>query len=250
MKLDKMSKNISLINIKYLLYFSLIVQVITTIITWNGMSIKLNEEDKILNSILTYENVVQIIEAIVYFWIIYGFTNLNTVINKRYIDWFITTPLMLFSSLLFFKYQDYKENNINEPFTIKSFINDNKEDIILIFIYNALMLLFGYLAERDSKNRTLYIFIGFIFFGLSFNVIYKYAKKSVLGKKLFYILILLWSLYGFSAFFNLKIKNINYTILDIFSKNFYGLYIYYRIKKLKDENNNVNHNGIKYDKFN
>ena len=35
----------------------------------------------------------------------------------------------------------------------------------------------------------------------------------------------IWPLYGVAAMFNSKYKNFAYNILDIFSKNFYGLYI-------------------------
>ena len=67
-------------------------------------------------------------------------------------------------------------------------------------------------------------------FYLSFNLIYQeYANKSILGKKLFIFLVIVWGLYGVAAMTDLKTKNIAYNILDIVSKNFYGLFIYYII---------------------
>ena len=39
----------------------------------------------------------------------------------------------------------------------------------------------------------------------------------------------IWSLYGVAAMLPSNYKNFSYNILDIFSKNFYGLYIAYRI---------------------
>ena len=35
---------------------------------------------------------------------------------------------------------------------------------------------------------------------------------------------------------NIDTKNVSYNMLDIVSKNFYGLYIYYKILQIKKEN--------------
>ena len=42
----------------------------------------------------------------------------------------------------------------------------------------------------------------------------------------------IWSIYGIAALFNFKIKNAFYNILDIFSKNFYGLFLAYLVYSL------------------
>jgi bacteriorhodopsin len=39
-----------------------------------------------------------------------------------------------------------------------------------------------------------------------------------------------WSLYGVAAVFDFTTKNISYNILDLFAKNFYGLFLYIIIK--------------------
>lgn len=95
------------------------------------------------------------------------------------------------------------------------------------------MLLFGYLGETEVLPKYLSITIGFVFFYLSFKIIYDYAKKTEEGKKLFYFLTTVWSMYGFSAILPIVPKNISYNFLDIVSKNFYGLFIYYKVKQLK-----------------
>jgi hypothetical protein len=46
-------------------------------------------------------------------------------------------------------------------------------------------------------------------------------------------LFIVWLLYGIAYLFNYKYRNVSYNILDIFSKNFYGLYIFYKILKKK-----------------
>ena len=106
------------------------------------------------------------------------------------------------------------------------------------------MLLFGYLGETGVISKNLSIGIGFIFFGLSFKLIYdEYGSKSELGKKLFYFLLIVWSMYGGAATLDVVSKNISYNLLDIVSKNFYGLFIYYKIREISNENLKDQNNG-------
>ena len=94
-----------------------------------------------------------------------------------------------------------------------------------------------YAGKTKAIPKMVSIGIGFVFFYLSFELIYReYASKSELGTKLFKVLVFLWSLYGVAANFSHIPKNISYNMLDIVSKNFYGLYIYYRIKELSNQN--------------
>ena len=120
-------------------------------------------------------------------------------INKRYLDWFITTPLMLISTILFMKYNTEKKK------IIQSILNNFFEyfkDILYIGLLNALMLLFGFLGEKKIINKNLSIIIGFIFFFLAFKYIYdKFVLNNEKNKKLFYFVFIIWSLYGLAAFF-------------------------------------------------
>ena len=215
------------------IYLSLIVQIITTIISFNGLIIKLKKKDFVLKEILVLEGVVQLIESCFYVWVIFSIHDLNKVTPRRYIDWTFSTPIMLISTIVFMKYQEYKEKNIDKKLKMIDFFKEHKYNIAKIFIYNGLMLLFGFLGETGIIDKRIGITIGFIFFYLSFNLIYKeYAKKSELGKKLFTFLVIVWGLYGVAAMSDIKTKNISYNILDIISKNFYGLFIYYKITQI------------------
>lgn len=218
-------------NIENTIYLSLAAQFITTIVSLDGIKYKLNDNDKILQDILKLELFVQVIESVFYIWIIYSLKRYDTMTTRRYIDWVITTPTMLISTIMFMKYQEHKENNDNVSLELYSFLNDNKDNIKKMVIYNGLMLLFGFLGETNKINKELSVGIGFIFFFLSFNLIYKeYANKSIEGKKLFNFLITVWSLYGIAALSDPITKNISYNILDVIAKNFYGLFIYFKIK--------------------
>ncbi len=215
--------------IKQSIYLSLFIQIVTTLISLRGFDIQLQEKDYILYDILKLEALVQLVEAVFYIWVIYGLKDLKLMTPRRYIDWFITTPTMLFTTIIFMEYLRYEKNE-QKQFTLSEFIEDNKEYIIKIVILNQCMLLFGYLGETEIINKEVSITVGFMFFFYNFYIIYeRYAKHTDLGIKLFIFLIIIWSLYGVAAYMNIKVKNLMYNCLDIISKNFYGLYIYYYI---------------------
>lgn len=215
------------------IYFSLVVQIITTIVSFGGLFVKIKDNDYVLKEILLLEGVVQIIESCFYIWVIFAIHNLKSVTPRRYIDWVFSTPIMLTSTIVFMKYQELKDKNLDTSFKMIDFLKDNKSNIFKIFIYNGLMLLCGFLGEAGVIDKRIGITLGFIFFYLSFDLIYKeYAKKSILGKKLFTFLLVVWGLYGVAAMTDIKTKNISYNILDIISKNFYGLFIYYKIVQM------------------
>jgi hypothetical protein len=211
------------------IYFSLVVQIVTTLISLHGFYVKLDDKDEILKDVLAIEAVVQFVETFFYVWVILALKNIENMTPRRYIDWSITTPIMLISTIIFMEFK-YNRENDREPFTLKNFINDKKSDVIKIFVFNALMLLFGYLGEIGVISKYIGIPIGFVFFILSFRLIYnKYAKKTENGKKLFLFIFIVWSIYGIAAMMPTPYKNISYNMLDIVAKNFYGLYIYYKI---------------------
>ena len=217
------------------IYFSLVVQLITTIVGLHGFFLNVKKKDIILQDILGLETIVQVVEATFYIWIIFALKNLEKMTPRRYIDWFITTPTMLISTIMFMKYQEIKDKGELEESKInyKNFFRDNKRNILIIVVLNIFMLLFGYLGEINYINKYLSISVGFVFFFLNFYFIYEYyAKYSDLGKKLFYFNLIIWSLYGIAAMTDIKTKNISYNLLDIVAKNFYGIYIYYKILEL------------------
>ena len=219
------------------IYFSLLVQLITTIVSLDGIFVELKSEDKVLQDILILEAIVQFIESLFYIWVILALHNLNKVTPRRYIDWTFSTPIMLVTTVVFMKYKELKEKGYDSTFRIWDFFKSDKENIKKIILYNGLMLLCGFLGEAGILDKRIGIPVGFIFFYLSFNLIYQeYARKTREGSNLFKFLLVVWGLYGVAAMTNLDTKNVSYNMLDIVSKNFYGLYIYYKILQIKKEN--------------
>lgn len=214
------------------IWISLILQLITGLIPLGFFFIPLPNEHKILGDILVLDTVVQFVEMMFYIWIAFAVVNVDKMASRRYIDWVITTPAMLLSTIMFMKYQEKKENGKlkKEPVKSLEFFTTNKKSILSIFMYNLGMLIFGYLGELNILSKLVSIPIGFVFFGKVFyDIYYDFAKKSVVGVQLFTFLFVVWSLYGVAAMFSANLKNISYNFLDIVSKNFYGLYILYQI---------------------
>jgi bacteriorhodopsin len=211
-------------------YGSLGVQFITGLVESTGLYAKIKEKDKILQDILTMELIVQSIEFIFYLYLVYKIVNghiTKDITSHRYIDWFITTPTMLISFILFFKYLKDPERNIR---FIESF-NEERTNILKVVIGNALMLGLGFLAETSVIDRYVGITLGFLPFAYIFKILYsEYAKHTLLATQLFYAFFAIWGLYGVGAVLPFEQKNITYNILDIFSKNFYGLFLYFYIK--------------------
>jgi bacteriorhodopsin len=217
-------------NLNFSAFSSLGIQALTGLIESKAMFFQVNEEEKIVQDILLMELIVQGIEFIFYFYLVYmiitGHVDKN-ITSHRYLDWSITTPVMLVSFIIFFKYLRNPDRKIR---FIES-INEEKSNIIKIVLSNALMLLFGFLAERSIISTPLGVALGFIPFAYTFKLLYSdYAKYTNLSSTLFYISFIIWGLYGVAAVLPFVQKNIFYNVLDLFSKNAYGIFIYFFLR--------------------
>lgn len=209
---------------------SLGIQTITGLFGLYGLTIPLAPKDAILGQVLGLEIIVQIIEFIFYIRFLSVF-NLNDLTRKRYYDWFLSTPVMLFTISLYFFYVNFIEENDTQPITLSEFAKNNSMEIFGFVILNFLMLLFGFLAEIGMMDRWLAFILGTGALCGSFGIIYKnYAKFSEKTKNIFWIMFGIWSMYGVAFLFPPVTKNIGYTILDVFSKNFFGIFLYYIIR--------------------
>tara|TARA_B100000073_G_scaffold292769_1_gene256214 strand:- start:817 stop:1509 length:693 start_codon:yes stop_codon:yes gene_type:complete len=217
-------------------YFSIFMQLLTGLVQLDGLFIKLPKEHQILQDVLKLETLVQFIEASFYVWLVFNYKNIARMASKRYYDWMVTTPAMLLATIIYMKYSEHKERKVGAELPemkFSSFITENQLNIVKIFVSNALMLLCGFLGEIGKVAMTTSVAIGSIFFLYTFYLIWEeYAKHSGEGVKLFKFLFIVWGLYAVAAVMRPKKKNIGYNLLDIVSKNFYGLYIYYVIKTL------------------
>ena len=221
-------------NTKYLfhitLVISIIVQIITGIIEIGAFFVKVPTIYSLIKQLLIIELVVQFFEGMFYFWLAYNFTQVLNITPKRYIDWVITTPSMLITLMIYLIYLNKRvENNINE-FNLFTILKENLNIFIPVVLLNWLMLLFGYLGEMKIIPVLLGVFLGFIPFLIYYYIIYvNYVTQNASEKLLFWYFFFFWSLYGFVAILPYYVKNSFYNILDLFAKNFFGIFLSYII---------------------
>jgi bacteriorhodopsin len=244
------------------LKLSVAVQVISAVIQFFPMFMNVPPAYIILKQLLILENIVQVVQGSFYAWLIYSIKSETNITPKRYMDWVITTPIMLITLIcymIFLRTNDENSKNIetiqpmqetekNEKYSVLDMFNilrDNSYIIIVIVLLNAIMLLFGYLGEINVIPVTWAILIGFIPFVIYYYIIYvKFVKVNdshLTGDnpaitninttilKLFLYFVFFWSLYGLIGFLPYYIKNTLYNIIDLFSKNFFGLLLSYLI---------------------
>lgn len=209
------------------LNFSIGVQIITGLIEFFTLFVKVKPNILFLRDLLVIEFIVQIIELIFYVWLFINLGNVTNITSKRYADWVITTPTMLFTLIMYLIY--IKEDNKDNLKVYDTFIQ-NKQTIFIIVFLNLLMLIFGYLGETQQLNKVFSLTFGFIPFIVYFWLIYdNYAKYSGFGIKLFYYFFIVWTFYGIVAYLPYYLRNSCYNILDLFAKNFFGIYLSYLI---------------------
>jgi hypothetical protein len=135
---------------------------------------------------------------------------------------------MLITFSTFLIYLKLKESGVTNIPSFISIISDNLKTYASIVLLNAAMLLFGYLGELKKISLFTSVFGGFIPFFMMFYIIYEnFAKYTDLGTTMFWYFLVVWGLYGVAACFSYKLKNISYNILDLFAKNFFGLFLAY-----------------------
>jgi len=217
------------LNIYKSLILSITIQLISGIIEIIALFIKVPSKFLFLQQMLLLEVIVQVIEGFFYMYWFYNFKTILNVTPKRYLDWAITTPTMLLTLIFYLIFLKYKESNISYNLNFFDLFNQEFYTIIKIFILNWLMLLFGYLGEINLMPILLGVSLGFIPFLIYYYIIYKkYALSSNDdGLNIFFYFFIIWSLYGIVAVLPYKIKNMCYNMLDIFSKNFFGIFLSY-----------------------
>jgi len=143
--------------------------------------------------------------------------NWKEITRIRYIDWAITTPIMLLVLSLVLSF------NTKTPIKLHWFA--------LTVFFNYVMLYTGYLGETGQLERITASILGFIALFLTYGLIFmnymlKYNRDNTV---LFSIFTVVWSMYGVAYYFEEMQKNIAYNYLDLISKCLVGigLWIYY-----------------------
>lgn len=189
---------------------SLCVQLLVAAITAAGFAQPTERRDQ-LAPVLGLELGSQLIEMAWYTWVVCRYTRIRT--WTRYLDWVISTPLMIVSLALFFAHR----RNVDIAAV---------PALYLSLVFNWAMLFFGYVYERIRADPV-YLLLGTIAFGGSFFCLGTIVDWSdVLSRGLFVVTYIVWSLYGVAAALDDVSKNVGYNALDVVSKNCYGIFLF------------------------
>ena len=139
----------------------------------------------------------------------------NEINMTRYVDWAITTPIMLLVLCLAFLY------NTGGRLKFQTFLK--------ILAMNFLMLFSGYAGSVNLIDKYVALAFGFVFFFALYGFIY---QKFIAKKPIFDNLILYWSFFIFWICYGLvylqpdKFKNVVFNYLDLFAKAFVGIFFW------------------------
>lgn len=214
--------------IQYSFYITYVFLITTGTITFIEA---MRTKDIRVRNILNLETCISIVAAFFYSKFVTTIESAERGENKidykeinrtRYIDWSITTPLMLLVLVLAFLY------NVNGgPMAISSYMK--------ILALNYGMLGSGYLGEIGVLPFVPANLVGFAFFGTLFTYLYKTylsGKNNKTNTMLFSAFLIIWSIYGVAYFMEDIPKNITYNILDLFAKCFVGIFFWAYFTKI------------------
>tara|TARA_Y100001972_G_C7588613_1_gene295104 strand:- start:38 stop:793 length:756 start_codon:yes stop_codon:yes gene_type:complete len=214
---------ISLTNPTYMSFLSAFLALSgTTILTVLASFSDIAKENTYLRQALVSESCVNIVAGLTYsLFIKYLYEEhltLEGVTPLRYLDWAITTPLLLFSFTLYVQYFDEDTRTTTVDFT----------PLIYIIAFNFGMLYFGFLGETGDSNQLLFFVLGFgAYAGLFYFLYEKYVDGRDNTILTYYIIFaVVWGLYGLAYLLPIQWKNIVYNILDVISKAGFGILIW------------------------
>jgi bacteriorhodopsin len=222
------------------LLFSIVVQVVTGVIELLALFVKTPPAMALIRQLLGLEVAVQAVEGAFYVWL---YKNIHTVKNitpKRYADWVLTTPTMLVTLVAYLIYLNSDKGEGNDSLSLIQILRENAAPIAQIVGLNWLMLLFGYLGEVGVVPLATGVALGFAPFIAYFYIIYERfivnntnngnnVNNDTTSLKIYAYFLVFWSLYGIVAMLPYTLKNTIYNVLDLFAKNFFGLFLSYLI---------------------
>jgi len=128
----------------------------------------------------------------------------------RYLDWSITTPLMLLVLMMTLSFHSKKKTSF--------------KTYIIVILLNYFMLYVGYKGESMKNNNMMWL-LSYAAFFVMYYIIYitTVGKGIFFNNFLFGLYLVVWTLYGVAYKLENEKKNIMFNYLDLISKCFVGL---------------------------
>lgn len=198
--------------------WSLIAQFVLGLVSLIGFIRLPESDDTFVWSLLVADVAVQVLEAS--FYIIFTCCIKKILTWYRYIDWYMSTPVMLISYIGFLAYLD------DSSLTLTGFTSRYSSDLLFVVLMNSIMLSFGLCSELQWIPTRIAIPLGSIALIATFSAIYVRVGYATVGGALFLTFVfIIWLLYGVAACLSYTSKNVMYNVLDIVSKNLYGVLV-------------------------
>lgn len=167
--------------------------------------------------VLILEVSVQVIELSWYLY--FMIQGMALKVANRYYDWFFSTPTMLLS--LIFTLEYFKDTGATASAVMESHLGST---LAIIFL-NWGMLICGYMYVLYPSIKWL-VPLGFIPFTFTFALLFSvHARHTDLGVILWVYTTVCWAGYGVAAVFSERNREVTFNILDIFSKNVFGIMV-------------------------
>jgi len=205
---------------------SIIVQILTGIVILYALfkSGRLPLGSVLLRDLLILEGSVQLVELLFYIYIVFtlnSHTSLKSMASKRYVDWVVTTPVMLITLAAYF--------SGTFDMNFRTFWKQNSQRLISMMAANELMMVFGLMGELGALPMGIATVAGFFAFALAFRILYSFTTPD--SRTIFWIVTAVWTVYGIAYMFPPVAKNTTYNFLDLVAKNFFGVYLSIQILK-------------------
>ena len=141
--------------------------------------------------------------------------NYKEINETRYLDWSMTTPIMLLVLVLAFLYNSGGRLKFGT--------------YLIILALNAIMLGVGYLGEIGTVSKNMGFGLGFgAFFAMYYYIYATFLKGKYIfdNSILYWAFFILWSMYGLLYMMDEKTKNVGFNVLDLFAKCFVGIFFW------------------------
>ena len=142
----------------------------------------------------------------------------STVMPYRYLDWCITTPMLLLAMMLYLS-------------SSRGSSSVRWQTFVLALVLDYAMLGAGYVGESGRADRGASGMVSFAFFASLVAVVWSAFRTEILGsaskKVVFGAFAAIWSAYGVVYYVQDERKRaLAYNVLDVVSKAFMGIYLW------------------------
>ena len=185
----------------------------------------LRTKDAHIRHMMNLESSISLVAGIVYSVFVTISSNpdtfdLHTVTRVRYMDWVVTTPLLLLVLMMFF-----------------TGIDNNKQIhlgvLLMVIVLDLVMLGAGYLAEIGNITKTTGWAVGTAaFFGMLVPLYMSFVGNTAEQLIVFGIFTTIWFLYGIAFLLDETKKNLMYNVLDVVAKGFFGFFLWLYFTKI------------------